>query len=290
MTGLARLALASLGIAVVAGTIADRPAVSPPIELGGYRVLAADFHIHSSTWSDGLLTPWGLVLEAERQGLDVIAITGHIQVSDSRVGRWFSRRIGGPTVLTGEELHVPGRHVVAVGVEHGVDWRADLAKQLVEIHEQHGLAIAAHPFKKFWPGLEPGIGALDGSEVCHPAAFDDPEKQRDLDEFATRSPMAAIGSSDFHGFGRMGACRTYIFASDNSAGAVLDALRAHRTVVYAADGRAHGDPALMKLAEARPELRARATSDAQAGWLDWISRIAGGAGLVGLIVVDRKRS
>ena len=77
------------------------PAVRAPIDLGGYRVLAADFHIHSSTWSDGALTPWGLVLEAERQGLDAIAVTAHNEVADAKVSRWFSRLIGGPTVLVG---------------------------------------------------------------------------------------------------------------------------------------------------------------------------------------------
>src|SRR5947207_12872121 len=86
-----------------------RPVARPPLTIGGYRVLAADFHTHSATWSDGALTPFGIVLEARRQGLDAIAITGHNQVSDAKAGRWFSRIAGGPTVLVGQEIVSPRR-------------------------------------------------------------------------------------------------------------------------------------------------------------------------------------
>src|SRR5262249_3686435 len=81
-----RLAAWGLLVAALAiGAVIDRPAVRAPVSIGGYRVLAADFHTHSSTWSDGALTPFGLVLEAKRQGLDVIAIIGHNEVIDAKV-------------------------------------------------------------------------------------------------------------------------------------------------------------------------------------------------------------
>src|SRR5262249_43554692 len=108
-------------VALALGAVIDRPITRSPLTVGGYRVLAADFHTHSSTWSDGALTPFGIVLEAKRQGLDVIAITGHNEVIDAKVGQWFSRLIGGPTVLVGEEiLHeppsAPNYHLIAVGI------------------------------------------------------------------------------------------------------------------------------------------------------------------------------
>ena len=81
------LSVAALTLAIAAGTLADRPRRHPPLTIGGYRVLAADFHTHSSMWSDGALTPWGLVLEAERQGLDAIAVTGHNEVLDGQIAR-----------------------------------------------------------------------------------------------------------------------------------------------------------------------------------------------------------
>lgn len=275
---------------IVAGTAADRPVARPGLTLGGYRVLAADFHIHSSTWSDGGLTPWGLVLEAERQGLDVIAITGHDQVSDAKVGRWFSKRAGGPTVLVGQEILSPGHHVIGVGTEEVVDSRLSVINQVDAIHRQGGVAVAAHPSRAFWPGYDDlAMRQLDGAEICHPLIYEHPEGQRELEEFAARAPLAAIGSSDFHGIGRMGICRTFVFARDDTAAAVLEALSAHRTVVYGLDGKAYGDPALIALAADRPELRAATTVDAAPGWLDWISRVCGVCGLLGLTLGRARR-
>jgi hypothetical protein len=279
-----------LVVAIAAGTAVDRPQRRPPLTLGGYRVIAADFHIHSSTWSDGALTPWGLVLEAQRQGLDAIAITAHNEVADGKVARWFAGLVGGPTVLTGQEIIAPDHHVIAVGIDRVVDWRQSVAAQAADVHRLGGVAIAAHPFADFWPGYdEAAMRALDGAEICHPAMFGRERAQRELERFAARAPVAAIGSSDFHGAGRMGLCRTYVFARDDSAPAILDALRAHRTVVYGLGGKAYGDPSLVQLAATHAELHDAASFDAPAGWLDWVSRVCGVLGLLGLIAGDRPR-
>src|SRR5580698_11320518 len=86
------------------GTYADRAQKTAPIAIGGYRVLAGDFHVHSFPLSWATLGPWDTVIEARRQGLDVIAMTGHNNVLVAKVGRWFSGLTGGPTVLVGEEI------------------------------------------------------------------------------------------------------------------------------------------------------------------------------------------
>lgn len=279
-----RASIALLAIAFVAGTAADRVPARPPIVLGGYRVLAADFHTHSSTWSDGTLTPFGLVLEAERQGLDVVAITGHNEVIDSKAGRWYAERIDGPIVLTGQEIVTHWHHVIAVGIDHAVDWRLSVDDEIDDVHRQGGVAIAAHPGRSFSPGFDDAaVARLDGTEICHPMIYDHPDAEGALEAFAARGSLAAIGSSDFHGFGRMGICRTFVFARDASPAAVLDALRAHRTIVYGLGGKAYGDPALIALAATRPDLRESATTDAPVGWLDWVSRVCGVAGLAGLV-------
>jgi predicted metal-dependent phosphoesterase TrpH len=278
-----------LAAGIVAGTLADRPIRKEPLTLGGYRVIAADFHTHSSLWSNGMLTPWGLVLEAERQGLDALAVTGHNEVWDAKVARAFSRAIGGPEVVIGQEVHNVDHHAIALGIERVVDFRLPVVQQIARIHEQGGVAIAAHPVRFFFPGFDDAaVRALDGTEICHPAIYYDPRAARELEWFSRRGAMAAIGSSDFHGWGRVGDCRTYVFATDASAGAIVEAIRAHRTVVYNPYGRVYGDPALIALADAHPELRVRATELPRAGALDWISRVAGLTGLVGVALTGRR--
>ena len=173
------LAPALVAAGTIVGTAVDRVPRREPIVLGGYQVIAADFHVHSSTWSDAAVTPFGLVLEAQRQGLDAFAVTGHNQTLDAKWARWFSERIGGPTVLVGAEIPERLHHLVAVGIDESPDGRLPLAEQIAEVHRQGGIAIAAHPGEMFWAGWEPALRLLDGSEVCHPAIyqFDDAESQ-----------------------------------------------------------------------------------------------------------------
>lgn len=273
--------------ALAAGTAADRPLAHEPIQLGGYRVLAVDFHTHSSMWSDGALTPWGLVLEAERQGLDAIAVTAHNEVFDAHVARWFSELVDGPIVLVGEEVSAPGYHLIAAGISRRVSFRQPAAGAIEAIHAQGGVAIAAHPMPEFWAGYpDAAVRALDGSEICHPLVYSGTKGQRELERFAARGRLAAIGSSDFHALGAPGSCRTYVFAAAATPAAILDAIRAHRTVVYGRDNRAYGDPALVRLAADDGRLPREAPSRRTHGTtLDWISRIAAISGAAILLIV-----
>jgi hypothetical protein len=81
--------------------------------LGGYRCWLQIF-THSSMWSDGPHAVGARVGPAP--GLDAIAVTAHNELVDAHVSA-FSERIGGPTILTGQEILAPGHHVIAVGVE-----------------------------------------------------------------------------------------------------------------------------------------------------------------------------
>ena len=283
-----RAGLGLIVAAIVVGTFADRPRAREAISLGGYRVLAADFHTHSSTWSDGSVTPWGLVIDARYQGLDAIAITGHRQTLDAKWGRWFSEKIGGPIVLVGEELPEIPQHVVAVGIHTTVDSALPVGEQIDEIHRQGGIAIAAHPGTGYWEGFAPVMDRLDGAEVCHPATFDYPQFRPELEEFWQRSGAAAIGSSDFHGPGRVGMCRTFVFAREASADGILEAIRAKRTVVYGRDQQVYGDPDLIRIAEADGRLRKAASTEYPLSALDRVSQILGIIGLA--LVVQRVTS
>jgi predicted metal-dependent phosphoesterase TrpH len=285
---MAKAAAVLLAMAMIAGTSTDRPRSTPPLYLGGYRVVAADFHTHSSLWSDGTLTPWGIVLDARRHGLEAVAITPHNQISDAKWGRWFSQRIGGPTVLVGEEIITAQHHVIAVGIDRVVDWRQPAAAQIDDIHAQGGIAIAAHPVASFWAGWSAeALARLDAAEICHPLLHNLPQARDEFEQFAARGTFAPIGSSDFHGLGPMGACRTFVFTTDASAPGIVEAVRARRTVVYGLDGRAYGDPALVRLANADGRLQLLANPEVISGWQTMVSRYAGIAGLLLLAMAAR---
>jgi len=274
-----------LVVALALGTFSDGPRPNPPLMLGGYRVLAADFHVHSFPFSWSTLAPWDTVLEARHQGLDVIAMTPHDHVWVAKVGRWFSELTGGPTVLVGEEITSPRYHLLAIGIQDKISWRQSAASAIDEVHRQGGVAIAAHPRKQFWPAYDAAaLRKLDGAEVLHPLVYATPIGYGELQEFYRRARVTAIGDSDYHGIGPMGLCRTYVFAREDSAPAILEALRAGHTVVYDREGRAYGDPELIALA-AQDERFTQLQSSFSSSNQGWMVPASGGCGIVGLLGV-----
>jgi predicted metal-dependent phosphoesterase TrpH len=269
-----------LAVAIVAGTMSDE--LNPPasIMLGGYRVLAVDFHVHASVFGDGAVAPWDMPREAQRQGLDAFALTSHNQVWTAKLGRWLARWTGGATVLVGEEVQSAHYHLIAVGIHRSVAWRQPAAAAIDDVHDQGGIAIAAHPVAQYSPGWDAAaIRKLDGSEIMHPMAlFED--RAADLKVFYERGSFAAIGSSDYHGTGSLGICRTYVFARENSEAAIVEAVRAHRTVVFDLQGHPWGDPQMIRLAVEDGRLAKRTASAPDGNLLARLSRILGVLGLL----------
>ena len=196
----------------------------------------------------GTMAPWDVAIEARQQELDAIAITAHNQVLSGMAGAWFWRHFGGPIVIAGEEVRGPHFHLIAVNVHRPVSWRLSAADAIDDVHRQGGIAIAAHPTESSWPHWDDAaMERLDGAEVWQPIGYVWPGAAVQLQEFFGRRPLAAIGSSDYHGYGPLGLCRTLVFVRDATPDGVVEALRAHRTVVL--DGEhAWGDPALAPIA------------------------------------------
>jgi predicted metal-dependent phosphoesterase TrpH len=294
---LPRLALLFVAVGVLAGTALDRAPARQASFRAGYRVLEADFHAHTR-FSDGFLSPFDLVLQAERRGLDVLAVTEHNITFPAFMARWFSRRVGGPTILIGEEVTTRRYHLHGVGLTQRLDASAPLAEVLAEIHRQGGIAIAAHPVERFQPAFMAEIDHIDAAEVMHPLAYADRgngwrwTEMRDFYERALASGhrLTAVGSSDYHVGSPLGVCRTLVFAEDDSAEAVVRALRDGRTVVHDLDGRAYGDPALMEALAREPyAMRPQDYAYRGSGPADRVARALGWLGLMGLVLFGLRR-
>jgi hypothetical protein len=298
---------------VVGGTWLDPRPPRPPVHRGPWRVLEGDFHAHTRM-SDGFLSPFDLVLQADRRGLDVLAVTEHNTTAAAEMARAWSRLVGGPTILIGEEVTAKGYHVHGIGLTRTVDASLPLEAVIDEVHRQRGVVIAAHPVERYWPALLPVRDRLDGAEVMHPGAYAwrdagsegswrwDGMRDFYLGAVESGRRFTAIGSSDYHGFSPLGVCRTLVFVTEPSGGidgdgrdamerAVLDALREARTVVFDLSGRAYGDPALVALLAAEPYTpRAQDYGYAAQGVLDAVLRFAGWLGFVGLALLRRPRA
>lgn len=136
----------------------------------------ADLHIHT-TYSDGLLEPEEAVNYAvARTQLRLIAITDHNTLDGARHAyeywQFHRAEFGRIEVIIGEEISAREGHILGLFLREPVPPHLSAEETVRAIHEQGGVAIAAHPFTHLlqFTGLK-GIGRkigelpLDGVEV-----------------------------------------------------------------------------------------------------------------------------
>ena len=288
-------------ILVLAGLALTMNAAPPIVRAremkAGYQVLAADFHVHSFP-GDGVLAPWDLAVEARRRRLDAIVLTNHNAMYSWRVAQWLppliTSRPDGALLIPGEELTSVGFHLAIAGISSPVSWRQTAAAAAAQVHAQGGVAIAAHPGKRTWRFIsDADLVALDGVEVEHPMVHLRAEKRQELVDFYERAravhpAIAAIGSTDFHQIAPVGLGRTYLLVKAATETAILDAIRAGRTVACDGLGRAAGPPELVELVKDDCRDDAGSPPDGQTAldrvgtWLVWL-------GVVGLVVFGPDR-
>jgi predicted metal-dependent phosphoesterase TrpH len=281
------LGLFLVGGAVISGTVLDRVPVADPRRAGDQFVLAGDFHVHAFV-GDGGVPPWELGREARRRKLDVIVVSNHNQLLAARLSAFGSRIYGADQnalIIPAEELTAPGFHMVAAGITRTIDWRLPPAQAIAAIHEQGGVAIAAHPGFVSSPAYdEASRRLLDGSEVAHPAGRRSLDARVGMSEFYERSAavnptLAPIGSSDFHFGATLGECRTFVFADEYSTAGVLDAIRRGSTVASDGYGTLTGDPARVEI------VRGLLSADPPPRRASWPSRLAAYASVLGILIL-----
>jgi predicted metal-dependent phosphoesterase TrpH len=118
-----------------------------------------------TTASDGWPTPEELVDHASRQtSLDVIAVTDHDTIEGALRAAEYAARRAKFHVVIGEEVSSRDGHIVALFIERRVRPGMSAAATVHAIHEQGGLAVAAHPFwrtqRRMRSGPRHGVGWL----------------------------------------------------------------------------------------------------------------------------------
>jgi hypothetical protein len=262
------LALAVLVTGIAMGGLTNEPSARPPQQYEGYTVLAADFHVHS--FPDGL-PAWEAAREARRRRLDAIALTSHNSMVSWHMwlnAPWKPSITRDLVVLPGEELTSAGYHAAIVGLTSTVPWRQPMAAASAAAHAQGAVMILAHPAGDALTRVmdDEGLRSLDGVEAAHPGmTFADKIGQEFRNNYerarALNPRAAAIGSSDFHYFGPIGACRTFVFVRDATAAGILEAVRAGRTVACGTGGEVIGPAGLAPAVAARCREEAAAPAD-----------------------------
>jgi len=106
----------------------------------------ADLHVHS-LYSDGGQMPEVIVRTASGR-LDVVAITDHDTVAGAARARDYAQEHPelGVDVVVGEEISTLNGHLLGLYLSEVVPPGLSAAETIRLIHDQGGLAVAAHPF------------------------------------------------------------------------------------------------------------------------------------------------
>ena len=218
----------------------------------------ADLHVHT-TFSDGTATPEDVLNHfAVHSDCSVIAITDHDTLDGARAAERHVEShpdlYGHLELIVGEEVSTRDGHVLGLFLEDWVPPGLSAGETVERIHDQGGIAIAAHPYTQClrWAGLH-GVG-----DLIHELPFDAIETRNSnftevfSNERAAREAVgrAQTGSSDAHFLDVVGRCYTDFPGS--SAAALRKAISDRTTVP---GGRCYGALALSKFAWGR--LRAK---------------------------------
>ena len=121
---------------------------------GGGELGKADMHLHT-LYSDGTVSVGALLdhVEAETD-LDVIAITDHERIDGAlRAREMHAAGRYSFELVVGEEITTRRGHVLALFITERIPALRPLAETLERIHDQGGIAIAAHPMAPLTPSL-----------------------------------------------------------------------------------------------------------------------------------------
>lgn len=205
-------------------------------------MILSDLHIHS-TFSDGKLTIPEIVDLYGRRGFGAIAITDHLCEQVSIIGKaaaYLGRTLTPATfpiymeILKSERkraweqyrmLLIPGveltkntinnhrsAHILALGIEKWIDASLPPVESCARIHEQGGLAIAAHPvstghFEKqtlfLWSQKEILKDHFDAWEVA---------SGRKIFDEVLQSGLPFVASSDMHKREQLSSWKTAVHA------------------------------------------------------------------------------
>jgi len=248
-------------------------------DLPGYKTLKCDFHSHT-VFSDGTVWPSVRIAEAWRQGLDVIAITDHIEYQPhkddvpTRHGRWHDLAAGpaktsGIMLVKGAEItrDTPPGHFNAIFLSdvQPLDTK-EFLDAMKAAHDQQAFVFWNH---QGWKGEEAGRWLdvhttlfenkwFQGMEVCNGDEYY-PTAHR----WCLEKNLTMLGNSDIHqpdlrlrNTAQDHRTMTLVFVKEKTLPSLKEALMAGRTVVWWKDqliGRAEWlEPLFRAMVEVSP--------------------------------------
>ncbi len=156
-------------------------------------------HAHTHYSHDSNRSPAELIRDAEREGIDCIAITDHDLIVGALEARDLSGRV---RVIVGEEISTADGHLLGLFLREQIEPGLPVETTIERIHAQGGLAIAPHPFctlceDSLMHNVDRVADLLDAVEV-HNAQNPLPWQDARAALFARRCDLPAVAGADAH--------------------------------------------------------------------------------------------
>lgn len=192
----------------------------------------ADIHTHTMysgfakysyiTFPDCMTTPRKSIRAARRMGLDILCITDHDTIKGGLKAQKYDKQL----VVVGEEISSKGGEIIGLFLQQAVKPGLSPEETIERIHEQDGIAVAAHPFSEYCPSVGERMHTLrlDGVEVfnaLHRNGYANAVSQERCNGFAK------LGGSDAHASCMIG--NGYTLFSGSSQDDLREAIKSGRT-------------------------------------------------------------
>ncbi|MBQ6218353.1 MAG: PHP domain-containing protein [Methanosphaera sp.] len=173
-----------------------------------------DTHIHSKYSKDSITPLEDIIKYSQKIGLKAIAITDHDEIE----GTWQIKKLEheGLLLIPGEEVSSSEGHIIALGITDYIKPLQTPQETIDQIHDNAGIAIAAHPYCYYRSGLGNIVQSLniDAMETMN-SRFILGISNHLAKKVSKKNNIPPIGASDAHFIKGIGRCYTQIKECDS---------------------------------------------------------------------------
>ena len=187
-----------------------------------------DLHVHSCYSKDSSADIDSIIMHAEKNGLDGIAVCDHDTIDGGIACAKRAKELGtNLIIIPGIEIMSSKGHILVLGINENIEPQLSPEKTIKRARELGGVVIIPHPFKL----TSHGIGYVEGLDIDAVETLNsrclDNRPNRKAKMAAESLNLPQVGGSDAHTPQMVGQAYTEIDVEDDTvdANAILMAIR-----------------------------------------------------------------